>query len=427
MDFLNNENFLLTTKTAQELYHDCAAGLPIIDWHCHLSARDIALNVPCGNLSQMWLAHDHYKWRAMRTLGVDEFYITGFADDWDKFEKWAACVPKLIGNPLYQWTHLELRRFFGIHESLSPETAASIYARANEQLAHLNVRDLMTQSNVKLVCTTDDPAHTLKWHKKLLHEFRLGTFGIRVLPAFRADNLIATYHTLKRELDEDEFESAANDLVESMRKRANAFDEMGCRAADFSSKSVYPSNKIVAALGDICREKDWVLEMHLSVLRNANSVLHHKIGRDVGGDIIAQMPDTLLNSLLTYFRNMGSNLPKTLIFSLNPTDNAALCALCGAFGDRLRQGSAWWFNDSYQGMRDQLTTYASMLPLTTFPGFVTDSRSFLSYPRHEYFRRIFCAFIGDMVEQGQYPNDKKALEEIVRAVCYESGVEFFGF
>jgi len=428
--FLCNETFLLPSETARELYHTAAAPLPIADWHCHLPVREIAENQPCGNLAQMWLGHDHYKWRAMRCLGVTEAYITGDAGDWDKFLAWAQCMPRLIGNPLYHWSHLELRRFFGIEDILCPDSAADIYARANEQLAGLTVRDLMIKSNVELVCTTDDPADTLEWHKQLRDEYESETFDIKVLPAFRADNILQGDSEYIKRLGETVGidNSSRESLAEIMAVRARAFAAYGCRAADFSAMTINPDDELLQAFAAICAENDWVMEAHLSVQRNVNPIMFAQIGRDCGGDVINQ-PDNLVRNLAMFFNKLESEhkLPKTLLFSLNPSDNAALCALSGSYGDKIRQGSAWWFNDTLPGMREQLITYASMLPLSAFPGFVTDSRSFLSYPRHEYFRRLFCGIVGDWVEQGEYPRDWAALTRLVKDVCYDSAMTFFGF
>ncbi|MDR3345003.1 MAG: glucuronate isomerase [Oscillospiraceae bacterium] len=429
--FLSAETFLLPTETARELYHTIAARLPIADWHCHLPVSEIAEDAPCGNIAQLWLAHDHYKWRAMRCLGVPESHITGVAADWDKFAVWAACIPQLIGSPLYHWTHLELRRFFGINEPLNPDTARNIYARANEQLANMTVRDLLRISNVELLCTTDDPASSLIWHEKLRDEYAAGSFGIRVLPAFRADNLL---YGGREYLDEMSAVSGIDahseqGLADALSARADAFSALGCRAADFSAPNVNADNmEQIRRLTKICADRNWVLETHLGVMRNVNPRMLAEIGKDAGGDTI-KPAHSITQGLFRLFEDFAARgqLPKTILFSLNPADNAVITALCGCFGDKLRQGSAWWFNDSLPGMRAQLSNYAAALPLATFPGFVTDSRSFLSFPRHEYFRRLFCGMLGDWVERGEYPRDWDALERLVRGVCHDGAMEFFGF
>ncbi|MDR1805569.1 MAG: glucuronate isomerase [Clostridium sp.] len=456
------EDFLLDTATARRLYHGCAAALPIIDWHCHLSAKELAENLRYNNLSQAWLGADHYKWRAMRCCGVDERLITGEAEDLEKLRAFAACMPRLAGNPLYAWTHLELKGFFGIGQPLSPATADEIYSRASDGLQKMPVRTLLLKSNVKLICTTDDPADTLEYHERLAQEYAEGEFPVRVLPAFRTDAVLCIekpgYAAYLKKLGGCAGTEirGLEELKAALRSRMDYFQAHGCRAADQSFTSVPKlfagesemerllqkalrgeeigaseaegfRGSMLLFLAEEYAKRAWGMELHMGPIRNANTALFKQLGADAGGDITGESLDIQALAGLLDKLNESNSLPNTVLFSLNPNDNAALCALCGAFGGRVRQGSAWWFNDSLNGMLEQLTTYASMLPLGEFLGFVTDSRSYLSYPRHEYFRRLLCALLGKWAESGEYAADMAALRELVKAVCVGNCMEFFGF
>ncbi|MBQ5356261.1 MAG: glucuronate isomerase [Clostridia bacterium] len=462
-------NFLLSTETARALYHRYAEHLPIIDYHCHVSPREIAEDRQIPNITELWLGGDHYKWRAMRSCGVPEKFITGDASDYDKFKAYASVMPSLIGNPLYHWTHLELRRYFGIEDILSEDTAERIWAETAEKLADpsMSVKNLIRQSGVELLCTTDDPADSLEYHRQIAGD---AGFETKVLPAFRPDKsfninkpgLAAYYEKLGeaagvavRDLDS---------LKEALRRRIDFFDSMGCRTADHGldefplfvkpdpyhadkamktalasdGKDVTPEQlcvlkcEMLAFLAGEYAKRGWVMQLHAGVARNTNSVMWKKLGPDTGFDTIGFTNVPAILSLLDLMES-GAGLPRTVIYSIDPTANAAVGSVIGAFqtaGDgfpKVMQGSAWWFNDSIDGMRAQMRSLANLSAFGKFLGMLTDSRSFTSYPRHEYFRRILCDLIGGWVEDGLYPFDPDALATLVCDICYNNTKNFFGF
>jgi glucuronate isomerase len=464
-----DQNFLLQTETAQKLYHESAKHLPIIDYHCHLNPREVAEDHRFRSITELWLGGDHYKWRALRTNGVDERYITGDASDWEKFQKWAETVPYCMRNPIYHWTHLELRTAFGIQKLLNPETAREIYDECNEKLQHpgFSARGLMQHYNVEVVCTTDDPADTLEYHMQLAES----GFETKVLPTFRPDAALkinqkgfAAYIKRLGEangVEITDYESLKTALTVALDR----FEKAGCRVADhgfdvptFVVPNEYAAGEIfkkaLAADGVGITDDEFTLfrsqmfrffgqqyvarnigmQLHMGVLRNPNSNMFKKLGPDTGFDTIlgpSFMP--ALATMLNYL-NESNALPRTVLYSINPTDNAAIGTLCGTYcvGDgtgvpRVVQGSAWWFNDHIDGMRDQLRSYAALSALGNHLGMLTDSRSFLSYPRHEYFRRILCNLIGEWVEAGQYPADFEALAQLVIDICYNNAKDYFAF
>ena len=461
-----NENFLLSTQVAQELYHDIAENMPVLDYHCHINPEEIAKDRKFENITQVWLGGDHYKWRQMRSNGIDEYYITGDASDREKFQKWAETLEKAIGNPLFHWSHLELQRFFGYYGILNGETAQEVWDLCNAKLQEdsMSVRNLIRQSNVTLICTTDDPADDLHWHKEISKD---DSFEIQVLPAWRPDKAMniekpdyTAYITKLGEVAGVSIQSFAQ-LKEALQKRLQFFHEMGCRASDHALEYVMyvPTTeeqieKIFAsklAGTDITREEElqfktafmtfvaeeytklgWAMQLHYGCKRDNNEEMYEKLGPDTGYDCInnyapsAQMAD-FLNAL-----KKKEALPKTIIYSLNPNDDEAIGTILGCFQNsdaigKIQQGSAWWFNDHKTGMTRQMTSLANLGLLGNFIGMLTDSRSFLSYPRHEYFRRIMCELIGGWVENGEYPYDKKMLENIVKGISYNNAVRYFGF
>lgn len=463
--FLDNE-FLLSTPTASRLYHDYAEKAPIVDYHCHINPQEIAENRQFENITQVWLGGDHYKWRLMRSNGVDEYYITGDASPREKFQKWAETLSKAIGNPLYHWSHLELRRYFGYEGVLNGDTAEEVWNLCNQKLqtADLSVRGIISQSNVKLICTTDDPADDLHWHQVLKADT---SFAVKVLPAWRPDkamNLeVDTYPDYLRLLSDasgiriTDFTSLKAALI----KRMDYFQENGCSVSDHALNYIYYApaseetiNNILAKRlkGQALEEKEilqfktgfmqfvakeyhrrnWVMQLHFGCKRNNNGLMFDRLGPDTGYDCIDNYAPSataadFLNSLVS-----TDQLPKTILYSLNPNDNAYIGTLLGCFQDagvagKLQQGSAWWFNDHKQGMLAQMTSLANLGMLANFVGMLTDSRSFLSYTRHEYFRRLVCDLIGGWVENGEYPEDYKTLEEIIKGISYNNAVRYFNF
>ena len=451
-----DKDFLLSTNTARKLYNDIAAKLPIIDYHCHIPPIEIAENKCFENITQVWLYADHYKWRAMRACGVPEEKITGNASDKEKFLAFAKCMEHLIGNPLYHWSHLELSRYFGIDTHLSEKTAESIWERSNTALAKLSVHRIMQMSNVETICTTDDPADSLEHHKKIAQD---DSFDIKILPAFRPDRVLgmeksdfAEYISLLGKTAEVDITSIET-LCEALKNRMDVFASLGCKAADHgltripkketganaafekrmaggtlskSEEDAFHYEVLEFLSGEYTR-RGWVMEIHFGVLRNTNMRMFEQHGVDSGFDNMGSVENIAALTKFLDAQNSGNALPKTLLFSINPFDNAPLCTLCGAFGDKVQQGSAWWFNDTLHGMREQITTYASLLPLGKFTGFLTDSRSFLSYTRHEYFRRIICEWIGKRAENGEFTSDNDILKSLVKGICYDNAKAFFEF
>ena len=450
-----DDDFLLESETAKRLY-GYAKGLPIIDYHCHISPREIAEDRRFENITELWLGGDHYKWRLMRMNGASEEYITGSAPGREKFQKWAKALEKAIGNPIYAWSHLELKRYFGYEGILNCKTADEVWALCNEKLKGLSARKFIEMSNVELVCTTDDPADDLKWHHAIADDT---DFKVKVLPSFRPDKALnieldgfTAYVATLSQAAEIEIQSFA-DLKYALAKRIEYFDAFGCRTADHGlTKTMYApcgepeAERIFAAalkgekislenaekyktalllfLGGEYKKRGWVMQLHYGCDRNVNTKRFAELGPDTGSDCInVDSPSWQLARLLNSF---GDNLPKTIVYSLDPSENTAIDSICGCFRD-VRHGAAWWFNDNKAGILDQLTSAANQGLLGNFTGMLTDSRSFLSYTRHEYFRRIFCNFLGKLVECGEYPDDEKALEKIVRGVCHDNAAEFFGF
>ncbi len=460
-----DEDFLLSTKTAQRLYHEYAKPMPILDYHCHINPQEIYEDKAFDNLAQVWLGGDHYKWRQMRSNGVEETYITGDAPDWEKFQKWAGTLEMAIGNPLYHWSHLELKRYFGYEGYLNEETAQEVWNLCNAKLqSGLTARKLVEMSNVTLICTTDDPADSLIWHKKIAQD---KSFRVQVLPAWRPDRAMylekADYLDYLSELGTvsgvkvDSFGA----LLEALRKRMDFFGSMGCKVSDhglayvmyepasddeleqiFCKKrskehiSVKEERQfktgLLIALGREYHKRDWAMQLHYGVKRDNNGKVFAELGPDAGIDCINNFtPSAELADCLNALACTGQ-LPKTILYSLNPSDNAAIGTILGCFQDsgaigKIQQGSAWWFNDHKVGMTEQMVSLANLGLLGNFIGMLTDSRSFLSYTRHEYFRRILCELIGGWVENGEYPADEKALEKIVKGISYNNAARYFGF
>ncbi|HKK77899.1 MAG TPA: glucuronate isomerase [Saprospiraceae bacterium] len=460
-----DEDFLLQNKMARVLYHDYAKKQPIIDYHNHLPPDEIAGDKHYDNITQAWLYGDHYKWRAMRTLGIDERYITGKATDKEKFLKWAETVPFTIRNPLFQWTHLELKRYFGIEEILRPESAERIYEACNERLQQKDygAQGLLAKMKVETVCTTDDPADRLEYHRA----HQKNDTGIKMYPAFRPDKAILigkdTYNDyidrLAKAADTDI--ETYPELLQALKKQIDFFHEQGCRISDHGLNKLYarpfterqmddifrkkrngqePSAKeqavftagLMHELGKCYAQKGWVMQLHLGALRNNSSRMLNKLGPDTGFDSIgdyAQAEDLsgFLNEL-----DKEDKLPKTIIYNLNPRDNAVMATMIGNFNDgkirgKMQFGSAWWFLDQKDGMEKQMNALSNMGLLSCFVGMLTDSRSFLSFPRHEYFRRILCNLIGKDVHNGELPYDEAWLGGIVKDICYHNARDYFQF
>ena len=460
-----DENFLLNNAFAINLYHQYAESMPIYDYHCHISPKEIAEDRKYKNITEIWLGGDHYKWRALRSNGVDERYITGDADDKEKFLKWAETMPYCIGNPLYHWTHLELKRFFGIDKLLSPDTAEEIWESCNEMLRkdEFSTRGLIKRSNVKVICTTDDPADSLEYHKAIAGD---ASFDVAVLPSFRPDKGInidkagfsdwlekleaVTGHEIK----------TFDDLKNALTERMDYFHQVGCRLSDHGldcavfcrgtedeasgilgkalKGDALTENEInkyktqvILFLGREYARRNWVMQLHFGTIRNNNARMMKLIGPDTGFDatgdfIYAEALSKTLNAL-----DEKGQLPKTILYCLNPGNNEVLATIIGCFqGDgipgKMQFGSGWWFNDQKDGMIKQMTALANLGLLSRFVGMLTDSRSFLSYTRHEYFRRILCNMIGEWVENGEAPNDMELLGKMVQDICYNNAVRYFG-
>ena len=463
--FLGND-FLLSTPTSRKLYHDYAEHMPIIDYHCHINPEEIAKNKQFHNITEVWLGGDHYKWRQMRSNGVDEHYITGDASPREKFQKWAETLEKAIGNPLYHWSHLELQRYFDYKGILNGDTAEQVWNLCNETLQkpELSVLGLIKSSNVKLICTTDDPVDDLHWHQVIKENPGI---DVKVLPAWRPDKAM----NLEMDSYSDYIEKLSlitkveirdyETLKSALIKRMDYFSLNGCSVSDHGLNYIYflPASEeevnhilMKRLSGENVSEKEqlqfktafmqfvakeyhqrnWVMQLHFGCKRNNNTLMFKKLGPDTGYDCIdnyapASTAADFLNSLIT-----TNQLPKTILYSLNPNDNAYIGSLIGCFQDssaigKLQHGSAWWFNDHKQGMIDQMVSLANLGLLSNFIGMLTDSRSFLSYTRHEYFRRILCDLIGCWVENGEYPEDYKTLEKIVKDISYHNVVRYFDF
>ncbi len=462
-----DKDFLLENEMAKKLFHEFAENTPVLDYHCHINPREIAENRQFDNITQVWLGGDHYKWRLMRSFGVDEKYITGDASDYEKFCKYAECVGKAIGNPLFHWSHLELQRFFGYHGVLSKKTADEVWKLCNEKLADpsMNVRNLIKQNNVTLICTTDDPVDSLEWHKKIAEDT---TFDVKVLPTWRPDkamniekpDYLDYLDKLAAVTDVVEITSFAA-LKEALKKRMDFFASMHCNVSDHALEYVmyYPAsddeieaiflkrlNRMILTreeelkfktafmlfVGREYHKRDWAMQIHFGCKRDNNTPMFKKLGPDTGYDCInndtpsMQMAD-FLNALVT-----TDELPRTVLYSLNPNDNQAIGSILGCFQDssavtKVQQGSAWWFNDHKIGITEQLISLANLGNLSGFIGMLTDSRSFLSYTRHEYFRRILCNLIGTWVEGGGFPADMDILCEIIKDISYYNAKRYFKF
>lgn len=463
-EFLSDD-FLLSTATAKRLYHEVAAPRPIIDYHNHLPPMDIAEDRNHANLYEAWLEGDHYKWRAMRSAGVGERYCTGDASAKEKFDAWAATVPYTLGNPLYHWTHLELRRYFGITELLSPDSAEEIWNKANAKLADpaYSARGLLKKMNVKIVCTTDDPADNLAHHKA--HQTK-GSPDVKMLPTFRPDKAhnfsnLKTWTSYMEKLGDSAGTSITcwDDILEVLLFRHSYFHESGCRVSDHGVEFVpglewtpeqanavmkkafmgeRPSEDEIllfrSAVMESCGRMDaaagWVMQIHMGALRNVNPRALAELGPDTGFDVIGDFPQA--SGLASHLGNLVEDgmLPKTILYSLNPGDNDVLASIIGGFqGEvpgKVQFGSGWWFNDQKDGMVAQLNSLSNMGLLSRFIGMLTDSRSFLSYPRHEYFRRILCNLFGNDVENGELPNDIELIGRTVADISYDNALNYFG-
>ena len=466
MSFLD-DNFLLETKTAQRLYHEHAKDMPIIDYHCHLPPEDIANDRKFKNLTRIWLEGDHYKWRAMRTNGVPEKYCTGDADDYAKFEKWAATVPYTMRNPLYHWTHMELKRPFGIQKILKPETAREIYDACTEMLQtdEYSVRGILKQMKVEVICTTDDPVDSLEHHKKI----KADNFGIQVRPAFRCDKILSiespeVFVPYVQKLEKASGISIGNyqQLLDALKNRHDYFHEMGCRLSDHGLETMYAEeytdeeirkifekglNKQAVSKEEMLKfrsamleqmalmdnEKGWTQQFHLGALRNNNTRMMRELGADTGFDSIGDFD--VARPLAKFLDKLDNSnqLTKTILYNLNPSQNELYATMIGNFNDgstpgKIQYGSAWWFLDQKDGMEKQMNALSNMGLLSRFVGMLTDSRSFLSYPRHEYFRRILCNLIGNDVESGQLPaSEMDWLGQMVENICYNNAKSYFNF
>lgn len=467
MNTFMNADFLLKTETARKLYHEYAEHMPIIDYHCHINPQEIYEDRRYQSITQVWLGGDHYKWRAMRSCGVAEKYITGDATPAEKFQKWAECMPSLIGNPLYHWTHLELQRYFGITQPLNGDNAMEIYEKCNAILAQpeMSVRGIIRKSNVKLICTTDDPVDDLRWHEKLAAD---PTAPAVVLPAFRPDKAMRadkpTFPAYVAQLEKvvGFAINTAADMRRALANRIAYFNHHRCRVADHAldygfcveaseaqlddilarakSGSAITWNEQLAyhtamliAVGKEYSRLNWVSQFHFACLRDNSAKMFAKLGPDTGYDCINDQPNAAgLARLLSKLEAEGA-LPKTILYSLNPADNGTIGSLIGAFQTdasipgKVQQGSAWWFNDHKPGMEAQMVSLMSLGAMGTFNGMLTDSRSFLSYTRHEYFRRILCNLFGQLVEDGEYPDDMKTLGRMVENISYCNTLHYFRF
>jgi len=461
-----HEDFLLQSKQARELYHDYAKNLPIIDYHCHLDPDLIARDFQFTNLSEIWLHGDHYKWRAMRSNGVDEKFCTGDASDWEKFQKWAETMPYTLRNPLYHWSHLELKRYFGIDELLSPESAKHIYETGSElvQQADFSAVNLLKMMNVEVVCTTDDPLDDLEAHRKIA---RSG-IGIKVLPTYRPDKLsnvkdsLTFLENVERLEEKVGFEiKSFQDFIQALELRHSYFHAQGCRlsdhglgtfygvaesdamAADYFKKLIRGKNlnfhqrvcletHILIEMARMDHDKGWVQQFHYGALRSNNTRLLEQLGADVGCDSIGDLPVAAAMSRFFDQLDQQKQLAKTIVYNLNPAHNYMLASMIGNFQDgsvpgKIQFGSGWWFLDQKEGMEMQMNALSNLGLLSRFVGMLTDSRSFMSYPRHEYFRRILCNLLGDDMKNGLLPNDMKLLGDLVKNVSYYNAQSYFGF
>ena len=467
MKFIH-EDFLLETPQARRLYHAHAEGLPLIDYHCHLSPREIAEDIRWPDIATLWLGGDHYKWRAMRTAGVEERFITGDASPWEKFEKYAQTMPKLLRNPLYHWSHLELARYFGIDDILlGPATAREVFDRCNEMLAQpgFSAREFMERSNVEVVCTTDDPVDSLEYHRTIAADKK---FPIRVLPTWRPDKALQVDKPEAFSAWIDQLEKSSgvtisklDDLLFALQQRHDFFAGRGCRLSDRGLDTVWAEECTpadAAAIFEWARRgqpvspaeavryksfllhelavmdaaKGWTMQIHYGAQRNNNTRMFGQLGPDTGFDSIADLP--VAAAMARHFDRLDSigALPKTIIYNLNPRDNEVVATMLGNFQDgitagKMQFGSGWWFLDQLDGMTRQIEALSQMGLLSCFVGMLTDSRSFLSYTRHEYFRRLLCNILGRDMHRGLIPDDESLVGPMVRNICYDNARNYFGF
>jgi glucuronate isomerase len=461
-----DDDFLLSNKTAQQLYHGYAKDMPIIDYHCHLSPEQIAKDHQFQNLTQVWLYGDHYKWRAMRTNGVDESFCTGAKSDKEKFEQWAATVPYTLRNPLYHWTHLELRRYFGVHDILNADSCEKIYdtCTALLQTKEYSVQNLLRKMNVACVCTTDDPIDSLEYHIQLKND----GFEIPILPAFRPDHAMnvssaENFNAYIKKLGTVTGISISSfdDFLFALQNRHDFFASVGCRVSDHGLEEMYADDFTGSEIDTIFNkihsgkqlneteqrkfrsamlihfaewdwEKGWVQQFHLGALRNNNSRMLQSLGPDTGWDSIGDFSQARsLSAFLTKLDN-DNKLARTIIYNLNPSDNELMATMIGNYNDgsvagKIQFGSAWWFLDQKDGMVKQLNALSNMGLLSRFVGMLTDSRSFLSFPRHEYFRRILCNLFGEEIENGELPNDIEWVGKVIQDICFYNAREYFGW
>lgn len=462
-----DENFILQTQTAQNLFHQHAENLPIIDFHCHLNPQQIAADYQFENLSQAWLQGDHYKWRAMRANGINEKYVTGNASDFEKFMKWAETVPYTMRNPLYHWTHMELARPFGIHKILNPETAKEIYEEVSAMLRtpEFSVQGILRKMNVAVVCTTDDPADSLEYHQKMKNS----NAALRMLPAWRPDKAMAIENTQTYNQYLTHLEQAAgmeirnfNGLMDALQKRHDFFHEMGCRISDHGMETFYaepytdkeietiflkvrigiqPDLKEIAKFKSALlfhfavmdADKNWAQQYHVGVIRNTNTRMLSELGPDTGYDTIGDFE--IGKNMVAFFDRIeqAKKLTKTIVYNLNPRDNELMTTIINSFNDgitagKMQFGAAWWFLDQKDGIQKQLNTLSTLGLLSRFVGMLTDSRSFLSYPRHEYFRRILCNLYGNDIESGEIPHQELPfVQQSIENICYYNAKNYFGF
>ncbi|PLS09703.1 glucuronate isomerase [Neobacillus cucumis] len=464
MEKFMDQHFLLNSDTAINLFENAAVKAPIFDFHCHLDPKEVWENKSYENMTQIWLGGDHYKWRTMRMHGIAERYITGDASDWEKFAAWAETVPHLIGNPVYHWTHLELKMFFGIDKILSPETAKEIWDECNEKLQRpeFSARALIERSNVKFIGTTDDPTSTLEYHQLLKKD---ESFQTTIAPTFRPDGALCIerftfFNWIEQLANVSEIKIDSLDtFLKALKQRVDYFHENGGRASDHDIQSMkYVENTkqeiemiftkrlsgvvltepelnayrifLLKELGKMYAEKQWVMQLHMGAMRNNNTRMKNQLGADTGFDSVGEA--NLAVGLSRFLDSLDNEmaLPRTVLFNLNQKDNVVLAGMMGNYYEegipgKVQLGSGWWFLDHIDGMERQMKDFANVGVLSHFIGMLTDSRSFLSYARHDYFRRILCNLLGEWVEKGLAPNNMKQMEKMVRDICYDNAQRFF--